>query len=460
MDIKAYIEQIRRKKKDTEKRKANHDKFVENFIRSAGKKAIVLATGVALSGNIDANATELHDQLPSENKSEKLASTNLCCPVLNRVYDITYEECHVKHDVESFVSHKNKAGYYPNYDHIVCETFHLSDKEAYKIGNGGADEFDDALIGFKSALTKHKYTGKMPKTLDDVREILEKNLSGMKEKQQGKIADAANELGLSNALKIKNVTDNANKDHTDEKTVNHEHIHAKNAPILKKALLPSTLVSPQHLFLLYAADEIEAQLNGKTAMEDVVAAVNKLKTTNTTNYAMNWQESVEAHTTEIKTYYPQNLDITEDGILVDNFSQKNFEKFLKEMIPNDNLRNMIKASFKEVQKLKPKDEKQGFYADYTSYGHLKADHNSFLRRVSAETVKFEKENPYTDSYAKETAEKRNNAIVQEYGKEHYANLTDNSQNYVLDENGTVKKQEKDNAKENQILYVAGFDYNR
>ena len=71
MDIKAYIEQIRRKKEYTEKRKANHDKFVEDFIRSAGKKAIILATGVALSGNIDANATELYDQLPSENKSEK-----------------------------------------------------------------------------------------------------------------------------------------------------------------------------------------------------------------------------------------------------------------------------------------------------------------------------------------------------------------------------------------------------
>lgn len=459
MNIKSHIAKIRSKIEATEIRKENHNKFVDDFIRSAGKGFITLAAGVALSSEIDANAIEAYNQdVKSDNIENVKINESLSCPVLNRVYEITYESCNRKHDVSQFVGHKNKAAYYSQYSHIVCETFNLNDKEAYKIGNGGVDDFDYALSEFKASLTKHKYTGKMPKTLDDVKKILESEISGLKEKQQEKIKASAEGLGLSNALQIKKVVDDINKENTSDDVVNHEHIHAKNAPIIKKALLPSSLVAPHHLLLLNIADELEAQLNGKTSAEDIVNAVNQIKRTNTTNYAQNWQDSVEAYETEIRTYYPQNLDITEDGKIVDNFSQKNYENLLKEMIPDDNLRNLIKVGIMELQKLKPYED--GYHQPVSAYDYLKARHRDFLKGLDVEHVKFEKENPYTDNYALQMQEKRKSNIVSEAGEKHYANLVDVSKDYTLDQSGRVKKQENGNMQANSTLYVAAFDYNQ
>lgn len=459
MTIKARINAIRRKKQETEARKENHSRFIDDFIRSAGKGAIALATGFALSTNVDAKKLEIYSQDNTNDTTENVKTNEtLLCPVLNRVYEITYESCNRKFDVEQFVGHKNKAAYYKEYNHIVCETFSLSDTEAYKIGNDGVDDFNYALVEFKASLAKNKYTGKMPKTLDDIKKILESGMSGLKEKQQEKIKSSAESLGLSNALQIKKVVDDTNKEHTSDNVVNHEYIHAKNAPILNKALLPSSLVSPQHLLFLHIADELEAQLNGKTGEKDIIAAVNHIKKTNTTNYAKNWQDNVEAHKTEIRTYYPQNLDITEDGKIVDNFSQKNYEKLLKEMIPDDNLRNLIKVGIMELQKLKPYDN--GYHQPITAYDYLKAGHTEFLKGLNVETVKFEKEHPYTDDYALKMQNIKNNDIVSACGQEHYKNLADTSQNYALDENGRVKKQENGNMQANNTLYVAAFDYNQ
>ncbi len=459
MNIKSHIEEIRRKKQKTELRKENHSRLIDDFMHSAGKGAVALAMGFALSTNVDAKKIEAYSQDNTNDTTENVKSNeSLSCPVLNRVYEITYESCSRKHDVEQFVGHKNQAAYYNYYNHIICETFNLSDKEAYKIGNNGVDDFDYALSKFKASLTKNKYIGKMPKTLDDVKKILESEMLGLKEKQQEKIKASAEDLGLSNALQIKQVIDNSNEKHTSDYVVNHEHIHAKNASIKKKALLPSSLVAPHHLLLLNIADELEAQLNGKTSAEDVVNAVNQIKRTNTTNYAQNWQDSVEAHETEIRTYYSQNLDITEDGKIVDNFSQKNYENLLKEMIPDDNLRDMIKVGIMELQKLKPYED--GYHQPVSAYDYLKSRHRDFLKGLNVENVKFEKENPYTDNYALQMQEKRNSNIVSEDGKKHYANLVDVSKAYTLDNNGRVKKQENSNMQANHTLYVAAFDYSQ
>ena len=210
--------------------------------------------------------------------------------------------------------------------------------------------------------------------------------------------------------------------------------------------------------MLKIADEIEAQLGGKTGVQDVVEAVKNIKRTNTTNYADNWQKSVEAHRTEIQTYYPQNMSITEDGKLVDNFSEANYEQLLQEMIPDKRLRDTIKLGIEDLKQLKPNDH--GYVQPTSVYNRLEANHNNFIKGLTVEQVKQEKELPYTDGDAIVMANKRNGRIVEEYAAEHYEGLVDVSENYNLDKEGKIVKSDKQNTQSGMSYFVPGFDYSK
>ena len=208
MNISEKIAEIRAKKEQTEIRKQKHEKFVDRFVHSAGMKAAMLSTGLAMVAS-PLNAKEvqsLSQDRVSDTTEQTVSNEKLSCKVYLRVNEIG-DDITDYQQLFDYMSKYNKAGYWPNYDHIVCETFHVSDAKAYKIGNKKKNPdltFGDALVGFKTALQKAKYTGNMPKTLDDVENILNSGLSGLKEKQQEKIRESVKYWGLDGALKVKN----------------------------------------------------------------------------------------------------------------------------------------------------------------------------------------------------------------------------------------------------------------
>ena len=123
MDLQEYLTKVRKKGTELEDRKVQHNKFVDTFFKAVG-------VGVCLSVNTNANAAEVVNYSQDNQNTQKVdtnVNTPLDCKVFNRVHEITYEKCNRKHDVENFTGRKNMAGYYPDYGHIVCETFKIED---------------------------------------------------------------------------------------------------------------------------------------------------------------------------------------------------------------------------------------------------------------------------------------------------------------------------------------------
>ncbi|MBQ2810672.1 MAG: hypothetical protein IJF12_00715, partial [Alphaproteobacteria bacterium] len=204
----------------------------------------------------------------------------------------------------------------------------------------------------------------------------------------------------------------------------------------KKALLPSSLLSPSRLWLLHAADELVAHLDGKTGAQAAADAVRKIRNTQSTRYGESWFNNVENHMGTIKSYSKQNLDITEDGRIVDNFSAQNFQKLLKEMIPDEATRKTVEMGLEELKK----DElilNNTLYGG-TYYDNLKVNYKFFLQSLDVEDVKSTKKYAaFSDEEALSIAQSRNKKVQDKYSTDHYRNLVDVSNSFVV-ENGNVK----------------------
>ena len=423
MNITQKIEFLREKRQATDERMKEHESFVEMFIHSVGKAAVI-STGFVSSAQLNAKEIQTFSQDSFQDKIE-VVQEKPACPVYLRVNEIDSKVTGYQ-ELSDFMHKHNKAAYYPNYDHIVCETFNISDENAYKIGNSRKNphlDFQSALGEFTYALSKAKYTGKMPKTLEDVEKLLDSGLVGLKEKQQEKIRESAAVWGLDGALKVREDVRKENNKNTTSSVVTHEEVHANNRDVLKKGLLPSTLVSPSGLFLLYAADEVEAQLNGRTGDKAAEDAVRAIRNTQSTRYGENWFNNVENHLGTIKTLYKQKLDVNEDGTLVDNFSAENYQKLLKEMIPDDATRETVQKALNQLKKDKLILDNTMYEVTY--YDNLRMNHNMFIRNLDPELVQSTKMYAsLTDEEAKGMEDRRVQNHVKEYGSDHFENLVD------------------------------------
>ena len=188
--------------------------------------------------------------------------------------------------------------------------------------------------------------------------------------------------------------------------------------------------------MLHAADELEAHLNGKTGVQAAADAVLQIRNTQSTRYGESWFTNVENYMGTIKSYCKQNLDTTEDGRIVDNFSAQNYQKLLKEMIPDDATRKTVEIGLEELKK----DElilDNTLYGG-TYYGNLHEQYNLFVNSLDVEDVKSTKQYAaFSDEEALSMAQRRNKKVQDEYGAKHYSNLVDVSNNFVI-ENGNVK----------------------
>ena len=136
MDIAKRIAEIKAKKEQTEIRKQKHNNFVDRFVHSAGMKAAMLSTGLAMTaGSLNAQEMQALSQDKVQDKvGQTISNENLSCKIYLRVNEIG-DNVSDYNQLFDYMNKRDIAGYYSDYDHIVCETFNVSDAKAYKIGN-------------------------------------------------------------------------------------------------------------------------------------------------------------------------------------------------------------------------------------------------------------------------------------------------------------------------------------
>ena len=115
-----------------------------------------------------------------------------------------------------------------------------------------------------------KYPGPLPKSLEEVQNVLSSAETVLSKKNMQNVRRTAFETGLEAAADFLRSIDNINFENTSSHVVTHELEHGQTALIKEKALLPSSLLSPQDYLLFSMADELnsfckEGQITGKNA---------------------------------------------------------------------------------------------------------------------------------------------------------------------------------------------------
>ncbi len=170
-----------------------------------------------------------------------------------------------------------KAHYDHSHRRVVCQTYSVSDQIAYLRARHHDDQlprsdFAAALQEFHQMLKAVKYPGPLPKSLEEVQNVLSSAETVLSKKNMQNVRRAASETGLEAAADFSQSIENVNRENTSPHVVTHELEHGQTAFVKEKALLPSSLLSPQDYLLFSMADELnsfckEGEMMGKTPQQ-------------------------------------------------------------------------------------------------------------------------------------------------------------------------------------------------
>lgn len=170
-----------------------------------------------------------------------------------------------------------KAHYDHSHRRVVCQTYFVSDQIAYLRARHHdnqlpRNDFAAALQEFRRMLKAVKYPGPLPETLKEVQSVLSSAETVLSRKNLQNVRRTAFETGLEAAADFVRSIEDVNRENTSPHVVTHELEHGQTALIKEKALLPSSLLSPQDYLLFGMADELnsfckEGKTTGKTPQQ-------------------------------------------------------------------------------------------------------------------------------------------------------------------------------------------------
>ncbi len=213
-----------------------------------------------------------------------------------------------------------KAHYDHSHRRVVCQTYSVSDQIAYLRARHHdnqlpRNDFTAALQEFQQMLKAVKYPGPLPESLEEVQNVLSSAETVLSKKNMQNVRRTAFETGLEAAADFLRSIDNINSENTSSHVVTHELEHGQTALIKEKALLPSSLLSPQDYLLFSMADELnsfckEGQITGKKPQQ----VIDEFRQIHQGGYLQRNSEAIfDSHSYwNSETYkhaYAQNLDL-------------------------------------------------------------------------------------------------------------------------------------------------------